>query len=126
VALVNPGFSSGTAGAFRLLDASPNRGSGVFPAPEVYMKALGEPPRDWPFSNDFFPVLDPETGGVYSRILSRLRGLGADFAGLSGAGSTCFGVFCDGGKAEKAVKSLAAEWPFARLTFPLARPLMRY
>ncbi|MDR0624165.1 MAG: 4-(cytidine 5'-diphospho)-2-C-methyl-D-erythritol kinase [Treponema sp.] len=120
VALVNPGFSSGTAGAFRLLDASRLSGASLGPvegpAPEVYMKALGENPRNWPFWNDFLPALDPETGGVYSRILSRLKGLGADFSGLSGAGSTCFGVFGDGEKAEKAVKILEMEWPFVQLT----------
>jgi 4-diphosphocytidyl-2-C-methyl-D-erythritol kinase len=125
VVLANPGFSSGTAGAFRLLDASrlsgPSSEPGEAPAPEVYMKALGEAPRNWPFFNDFFPVLDPGTGGAYGRILSRLEGLGADFSGLSGAGSTCFGVFGDGERAEKAVKSLAAELPFVQLTFPLAR-----
>jgi 4-diphosphocytidyl-2-C-methyl-D-erythritol kinase len=134
VALVNPGFSSGTAGAFRLLDAFRNSRSGGFSgsgeavdlAPEAYIKALGENPRNWPFFNDFLPVLDPGAGGVYGRILSRLEGLGADFSGLSGAGSTCFGVFCDRGRAEKAVKSLVREWPFAQLTFPLARPPLRY
>jgi 4-diphosphocytidyl-2-C-methyl-D-erythritol kinase len=127
VVLVNPGFSSGTAGAFRLLDASRNGGSGSFPepgfpAPEVYMKALEGPPRDWPFFNDFLPVLNLEAGGAYHRILTRLKDLGADFSGLSGAGSTCFGLFTDGKTAEMAAKALEKERPFVELTFPLARP----
>jgi 4-diphosphocytidyl-2-C-methyl-D-erythritol kinase len=129
VALVNPGFSSETAGAFRLLDASRTGSPGPFSepegaadfAPEFYMKALGENPRNWPFFNDFLLVLNPEAGGVYSRILVRLKELGADFSGLSGAGSTCFGLFTDGKTAEKAVKTLAKERPFVELTFPLAR-----
>jgi 4-diphosphocytidyl-2-C-methyl-D-erythritol kinase len=129
VALVNPGFSSGTAGAFRLLDAFRNDVSGAVlgpenagaPAPKVYMKALDRNPRDWPFFNDFLPVLSPEGDGVYHRILARLKGLGADFSGLSGTGSTCFGVFCGEEQAKKAVKTLIREWPFVELTFPLAR-----
>jgi 4-diphosphocytidyl-2-C-methyl-D-erythritol kinase len=128
VALVNPGFPSGTAEAFRLLDISRQGLSGALPAPEhtgpdpeTCAGILGGPPRDWPFYNDFLPVLDARTGGVYRRILSRLTELEADFSGLSGAGSTCFGVFTDEKKAEKAVRLLAEEQPFARLTFPLAR-----
>jgi 4-diphosphocytidyl-2-C-methyl-D-erythritol kinase len=129
VALVNPGFSSGTAAAFRLLDASrggvsgavPGPGNAGDPPPEVYMKALAGNPRDWPFLNDFLPVLSPGEAGVYHRILARLKRLGADFSGLSGTGSTCFGVFCDRKRAEKAVKALVKEWPFVELTFPLAR-----
>jgi 4-diphosphocytidyl-2-C-methyl-D-erythritol kinase len=126
VALVNPGFPSGTAEAFRLLDASRQDPSGdspgdAGPAPETLAGALGGPPRNWPFRNDFLPVLDARTGGVYRRVLSRLTELGADFSGLSGAGSTCFGAFTDREKAEKAVKLLMKEQPFACLTFPLAR-----
>jgi 4-diphosphocytidyl-2-C-methyl-D-erythritol kinase len=129
VALVNPGFFSGTAGAFRLLDASRNGLAGPSPrpagaadlAPEALVEAFGGSPRAWPFYNDFLPVLDTGTGNVYSGILSRLKELGADFSGLSGAGSTCFGVFIDKKKAENAVKSLSNDWPFIRLTFPLAR-----
>jgi 4-diphosphocytidyl-2-C-methyl-D-erythritol kinase len=123
VVLVNPGFPSGTAGAFRLLDRFRE---GAFPAsggpgPELLVKALEGPPRDWPFFNDFLPVLSVGAGRVYPEILARLKALGADFAGLSGAGSTCFGVFVNGGGAEKAVESLRRDWPFVQLTFPLAR-----
>jgi 4-diphosphocytidyl-2-C-methyl-D-erythritol kinase len=127
VLLANPGFPSGTAGAFRLLDAaradlsSAGRGPAAFPDPESLIEALGKPPRDWPFTNDFLPVLDVQSGGRYRELLSRLRGLGADFCGLSGAGSTCFGVFTDQDAAEHAAKRLAREQPFIRLTFPLAR-----
>jgi 4-diphosphocytidyl-2-C-methyl-D-erythritol kinase len=126
VVLVNPGFPSETAGAFRLLDAYRNRAAGVPPGPEVpgpesYAQALAVPPREWPFFNDFFPVLNPGTGGAYHRILTRLKEEGADFSGLSGAGSTCFGVFIDRKTAENAAKILIKEQPFVQLTFPLAR-----
>jgi 4-diphosphocytidyl-2-C-methyl-D-erythritol kinase len=129
VVLVNPGFPSETAGAFRLLDASREGRSGAVPGAEaspepgsqVLIRAWGEHPRDWPFGNDFLPVLDARTGGVYGDMLSRLRELGADFCGLSGAGSTCFGVFTGGKTAENAVNLMSGEYPFVRLTFPLAR-----
>jgi 4-diphosphocytidyl-2-C-methyl-D-erythritol kinase len=129
VALVNPGFPSGTADAFRLLDASHRNLSGALPGPEkgadpdteTLVRALRGAPGDWPFYNAFLPVLDAGTGGIYRHILSRLKELGADFSGLSGAGSTCFGIFTDEKKAEKAVKSLANEQSFTHLTFPLAR-----
>jgi 4-diphosphocytidyl-2-C-methyl-D-erythritol kinase len=125
VVLVNPGFPSETAGAFRLLDASRE---GVLPCselagkltPQALIKALEGHPGSWPFFNDFLPVLSAGTGGVYQRIFSGLKEGGADFCGLSGAGSTCFGVFPDEKPAEKAVKSLRREWPFVELTFPLA------
>jgi 4-diphosphocytidyl-2-C-methyl-D-erythritol kinase len=58
---------------------------------------------------------------VYRELLMRLKGLGAVFCGLSGAGSTCFGVFSAAEQAEKAAEILSKERPFVRLTFPLAR-----
>jgi 4-diphosphocytidyl-2-C-methyl-D-erythritol kinase len=141
VLLVNPGFPSETAGAFRLLDAAragnsapagepaphpapdPAAGCGSAgePAPEALVAALAGPPGDWPFVNDFLPVLDAAAGGAYRALLSRIRGLGADFCGLSGAGSTCFGVFTDEKQAKRAAKTLSGEYLFVQLVFPLAR-----
>jgi 4-diphosphocytidyl-2-C-methyl-D-erythritol kinase len=129
VALVNPGFSSGTAGAFQLLDrirletantAAPPRKE----SPGVLIKALAGPPSAWPYGNDFLPAfLNAETkaAAAYRDILGALKEMGAEFSGLSGAGSTCFGIFIDGGMAEKAVNSLLKRWNFVQLTFPLAR-----
>jgi 4-diphosphocytidyl-2-C-methyl-D-erythritol kinase len=90
--LVNPGFSSCTAAAFKLLDE---------------YRALF--PNSTPagcFWNDFLPVFKGREKSVYGKIISQLRGLGANFAGLSGTGSTCFGVFRDRELAEKAAESL--------------------
>jgi 4-diphosphocytidyl-2C-methyl-D-erythritol kinase len=42
--------------------------------------------------------------------------LGAEFAGLSGAGSTCFGVFSQQATAEKAAEALSKTWKFVRCT----------
>jgi 4-diphosphocytidyl-2-C-methyl-D-erythritol kinase len=120
IVLVNPGFSSGTAEAFSLLDSQ--RGGKIptvepFSADTVYDILQGSP-RSWPFANDFLPVLGAD--GTYSRILSRLRDLGAEFSSLSGTGATCFGVFTDRGMAKKALKLLSKQWNFTELTFPLA------
>jgi 4-diphosphocytidyl-2-C-methyl-D-erythritol kinase len=131
VVLVNPGFSSGTAEAFALLDRC--RREGLEPAAAVSegaaLAALGESPGFWPYGNDFLPVF--MTGGsdrvkpVYDGMLGELRTLGADFAGLSGTGSSCFGIFLGKGAAEQAVKRLRKHWKFVQFTFPLARSVIR-
>jgi len=117
--LVNPGFSSDTAEAYHLLDtyrlknsafASDNR------ITDTWLDILKEDPHKWPFSNDFLPVLQ----SPYGRIISMLRELGAGFAGLSGSGSTCFGVFYGREKAGIARETLLKQWPFIIETFPLA------
>ncbi|MDR0877881.1 MAG: 4-(cytidine 5'-diphospho)-2-C-methyl-D-erythritol kinase [Treponema sp.] len=125
VVLVNSGTPSGTAEAFALLD---RRRAHIVPAAESpsmekVTGALGGDPRNWPFTNDFLPVFleDEGVNGTYSRILSQLRETGADFSGLSGAGSTCFGIFADRELAKEAILCLSKQWSFAQLTFPLAR-----
>jgi 4-diphosphocytidyl-2-C-methyl-D-erythritol kinase len=127
VVLVNPGFSSGTAGAFRLLDAWRD-GGGELPEGrplEDLADALAGPPGRWPYGNDFLPAFlaagSEEEKRAYKGILEDLRVLGADFSGLTGAGSTCFGVFTDADRAVRAVSSLSRGRNFVQLTFPLAR-----
>jgi 4-diphosphocytidyl-2-C-methyl-D-erythritol kinase len=136
VALVNPGFSSPTGAAFAKLDAfraKTRRGLESGPAAGVLDgfsgdglfsgKGAGTRRIPWPYRNDFLPALreDAETGEAYSRLLADLETLGADFAGLSGAGSTCFGIFFEGGAAERALGTLLERWNFVKLTFFLAR-----
>jgi 4-diphosphocytidyl-2-C-methyl-D-erythritol kinase len=137
VVLVNPGFSSPTGEAFRRLDQWRERrgrealsgGAAGAPkaGPEELIGALGADPSAWPYWNDFLPVLCGGDGEslTYRYILSTLRGGGADFAGLSGAGSTCFGVFKDGGKAEKTAQLLTNEGFLVYVTFFLARSPFR-
>lgn len=122
VVLVNPGFSSSTAAAFRLFDET---GGPAFSGPsgEALAAALGEPPRNWPYSNDFLPVFlaagTAKVREVYGGILQDLKALGAEFAGLSGTGATCFGIFTSRDRAIRAEISLKKSWVFVQLTVPL-------
>jgi 4-diphosphocytidyl-2-C-methyl-D-erythritol kinase len=128
--LVNPGFPSPTGEAFRRLDLwREGRPSGVEAAPgqAELIGALAGDPAAWPYRNDFLPALSGGAGesSVYRRILLSLQRGGAVFAGLSGAGSTCFGVFNDRGGAERAAKLLSNEGFLVYVTFFLARSLFR-
>ncbi|MDR3333534.1 MAG: 4-(cytidine 5'-diphospho)-2-C-methyl-D-erythritol kinase [Treponema sp.] len=125
VVVVYPGFPSNTAGAFRLLDKQRDgqeiRDDGDT---ALLIRSLGEHPRGWPYRNDFLPVFlsagNRETAEAYRGILQELATLGADFAGLSGAGSSCFGIFVDSGVAEKAARTLRRPGNFVQVTFFLA------
>jgi 4-diphosphocytidyl-2-C-methyl-D-erythritol kinase len=131
VVLVNPGFPGDTAAVYALLDESRPKGRAEpFKGRIVreLIEALEKNPSFWPYRNDFLPVLltsGPEgdvtpVGEVYRDILVDFRVLGANFSGLSGTGSTCFGIFTQKGAAEQAVQSLLLRYPFVELTFPLA------
>ena len=128
--LVNPGFPSDTAAAFRRLDehrrsARPDAHSGGARLEEL-ADALAGPPGSWPFSNDFLPAFGARAqngdAAAYAQIISALIELGADFASLSGSGSTCFGVFSRKEKAEFAKNRLLKRWPSVLETFCL-RPM---
>ena len=117
--LVNPGFSSGTAAAFKLLDEY--RGScGGVTAKEGTETPIdfSAAPASWQerFENDFLPVFPEREKSIYNGIISQLRTLGAEFANLSGAGSTCFGVFKDKEQAQQAAKTLRGKWGFVEQT----------
>jgi 4-diphosphocytidyl-2-C-methyl-D-erythritol kinase len=128
--LVNPGFPSDTAEAYRLLDESrtilnhpktPSCPQDSSPPCLCEMHSFSSPPKNWPFTNDFLSVLTrSDKGAFYQRIISELRELGAEFVGLSGSGSTCFGVFSRQIQAESARKALLERWPFVIVTFLLA------
>lgn len=136
--LVNPGFPSETAAAFRLLDeyraaGGPAHEGGEKPdsglSGAALSRFLANSPRDWPFTNDFLPVFLHDFGQkpykvseahAYRSIIAGLRDLGADFAGLSGAGSTCFGVFTRREQAAEAEKALSGHWNFVKFSFLLA------
>jgi 4-diphosphocytidyl-2-C-methyl-D-erythritol kinase len=140
--LANPGFPSNTAEAYRLLDASRDR-QGALPDPRrgpsarSLIEALGEHPSRWPYQNDFLEVFlerNDAPARAYRTLLEILRSQGADFYGLTGSGSTCFGIFTEGGAAENAAAALqnaavapeGEQWRppgneiFIAMTFPLA------
>ena len=148
VVLVKPPFASGTASAFRLLDEARERETGEqssSPKKDLSKKdlskkalskkdlilALAEDPLTWPYRNDFLEVFlgsnSPQRGGeganagVYPVILEKLREEGASFAGLSGSGSCCFGVFKAKETAERAKMVFGVPEYFTGLTFFLAQ-----
>jgi len=110
--LVNPGFHSDTAAAYKLIDENRISVPG----------GIGESVKNgdfneklYPlFSNDFLNFSPEPVKSVYNEIISSLRELGAQYANLSGSGATCFGVFADRGQAKKAVKLLRKKRPFVR------------
>ncbi|GHV24275.1 4-diphosphocytidyl-2-C-methyl-D-erythritol kinase [Spirochaetia bacterium] len=136
VVLVHPGFPSDTAGAYRLFDRIEEMGGSLSWAPKLSYRELSArlalDPREWLFGNDFLTTFlaageafaasaAASAAKAYGKILEDLDHLGADFGGLSGSGSGCFGIFVDEDLAKKAVKKISGKWPFVHLTFPLAR-----
>ena len=123
LALVNPGFPSDTACAFSLLDDyrlkaaaadAPVRETPLFSARKNAAQRLRE--KDFAdMYNDFLPVFPERERTVYNGIINRLKELGACFAGLSGSGSTCFGVFNEKTQAENAGAALAKDWKFVKV-----------
>jgi len=127
--LVNPGFPSDTAKSFRLLDEyrATEQQIPVFIPHSSFL--IPHSPRDWPFTNDFLSVFEAgyrqkkkDSGffSAYQEIISTLKEMGADFSGLSGSGSTCFGVFSSQSKARTAREVLLKRWNFVIETFSLA------
>ena len=116
-ALVNPGFPSDTAAAFGLLDKYRENGGNLHAEARKYggREGVSSDPAGWSFRNDFLPVFGERERSVYNEIISRLRELGADFAGLSGAGSTCFGVFKEREPAQRAAAVLRGMWDFVEI-----------
>lgn len=120
--LVNPGFESDTAGAFAALDAARASGArgGVPLTEEAVRSAIREPPGTWPFYNDFLPVL-AALSPDYGRMLEDLRASGSIFSGVSGSGSTCFGVYDSEKASKRAEEALSSRWPCVKTAIPLAR-----
>jgi 4-diphosphocytidyl-2-C-methyl-D-erythritol kinase len=121
--LVNPGFHSDTARAFRLLDESRNKEKEfthrTIGSRHKEHKGFGLNMKD--FFNDFFNVFPEEEQRIYNEIISTLQSLGAFYANLSGSGATCFGVFNDEKQAQKAAEVLCAKWDFVKRCQPQCR-----
>jgi len=138
--LVNPGFHSDTAAAFRLLDLDRSlkssrgdvrtEGSKTLRTQREkkgirYLNnssALSAPlclcERSFAnYFNDFLDVFGDEERSTYNQIISQLKELGAQYANLSGAGSTCFGIFTENEKVQEAVKTLNSKYKFVQLCY---------
>ena len=127
VVLAKPPFSSDTASAYGLLDRyreqkreEKGENAGISPSKWDLIRALEGKIEAWPFFNDFLAVNTAANAEVFMGILDSLRTAGASFAGLSGSGSCCFGIFKGKIEAEKAAEKLARQVNFTRLTFFLA------
>jgi 4-diphosphocytidyl-2-C-methyl-D-erythritol kinase len=137
VVLAKPSFSSDTASAYKLLDQAraleEREKKPELLTKETMVRALVQDPKNWPFYNDFMPIFlnslksdEKNTAAdAYMTILEKFNKLGASFAGLSGSGSCCFGVFNDRQKAENAeniLKTANSLQIFTQLSFFLASP----
>jgi 4-diphosphocytidyl-2-C-methyl-D-erythritol kinase len=131
ILVIYPGFSINTAYAFRTLDAcraaigwqEPSGPCHVW-GPELRQSLsdayLSGDPGSWPFRNDFFGSLAPDYPALV-RCRDLLLESGADFASLSGSGSTVFGVFRLCVSRQPAVLALCEAGFNPIRAFPLAR-----
>jgi len=131
--LVNPGFHSDTARAFGAVDRYRRTAPSDRDNPDAESwgpeEVLARPPGDWPFRNDFMAAFAGQEADspfydawrTYREIIFAMKEAGADFAGLSGSGSTCFGVFSVKDKATLAKKILSKQWPYIFETFACTR-----
>jgi 4-diphosphocytidyl-2-C-methyl-D-erythritol kinase len=127
IVIVNPGIESGTKDAFALLDEfrayekdtpSKDMPSKSYSKTDL-LAALEKNPAEWPFTNDFLTVFleaSPQKN-IYQAILRDLARHKALFSGLSGSGSSCFGIFSCSAAAKNAAAQLSAVWPFAKAAY---------
>ena len=115
LSLVNPGFPRNTAKAFGLLDKyreSETKNEELEFNRTILNSSLII--SNSSFFNSFLPVFGGKEKSIYNEIISDLMELGAEFAGLSGAGSTCFGIFHEWEQAIKATEVLQEKWGFGQ------------
>ncbi len=125
--IVNPGFPVSTKEAYGRLDAARSSGLSLGSSDQDLAGALRhaidayshERPEDWRFRNDFFDVLSPELPGL-EQCRQALLSFGADFAAMSGSGSSVFGVFSSRAEAERASSALSPRYA-CTVAFPLAK-----
>ena len=108
--LIFPAISSSTKEAYALVDKMLENVT-ICSVPElkdleaIYRKAPGQ----WNFINTFTPSLCSIYSDL-SRALGGLKNNGAEFADMSGSGSTLFGVFSKRQRAKACMKLLATTW----------------
>lgn len=124
VLLAFPGFISNTAAAFKLLDQMrpANKAPDYLPSKDFSWESL----ENWDFYNDFQEIFlnygaDGEKD-AYLSILTALQKAGAAFTGISGSGSTCFGIFSSPEAATKAQKKMEGILNELKPCIPISKP----
>jgi len=106
VVIITPLFLSRTVRAYRMFDAFHSNAES---------RRRSRPARLSLMRNDFLDVFlrdgTPEEKTAYNAMLADLKESGAAYYGLSGSGSSCFGLYKSETKAKKAKAALAEKWP---------------
>jgi 4-diphosphocytidyl-2-C-methyl-D-erythritol kinase len=119
--IADPRFPIGTAWAYDRLDAlRPDDAGEPDPSPDAISAAYRGDPRSWPFANSFEGIVGSEKPEIPA-LRGRLVDLGAQFAIMSGSGSSVVGVFPDPASAEAARRALERGGARAAIAAPLAR-----
>lgn len=106
VLLLFPGVSVSTAEAYRWVDEDAESDQTVrLPLAQLYSMGV----RAWTFKNDFTPCVVRRCP-LIGAALEDLRQNGADFAEMSGSGSTVYGVFERRVCALRAQQNLSSRW----------------
>lgn len=118
--LFHPPFAIDTAAAYRWLDMDPHRTAGTAAALALEAMYREAPVGQWRLENSFDPVVEARFPLV-AEIKRLLIGQNARYAGLSGSGSTVFGLFEGRDEAEKAARGLSDRGFPTRLAVPLEK-----
>jgi 4-diphosphocytidyl-2-C-methyl-D-erythritol kinase len=118
--LLVPDFSVDTADAYRRYDhAAPAPPGERVSSDELVRSFAEDPPEKWRFFNSFSSLLFYRFP-VFARLETALRAAGALFTGVSGSGSSFFGVFPNRWEAETGLAKIEGRFRFAGVVEPLA------
>jgi 4-diphosphocytidyl-2-C-methyl-D-erythritol kinase len=119
VALLVPDFSVNTGEAYRWYDQLPLTPPRSGLSREEIVNAFSRAPvEEWNFFNSFSSVLFARYP-LFAELRKRLRDGGAQLSGVSGSGSSYFGVFSDDGQARACIDKIKGPFRFAGVVEPL-------
>ena len=103
--LIVPDFAINTGSAYEAFD---KQGPVYQPvdADELVRRYREEEPGNWGFYNSFEPVIEANFPPL-RRIIDGLSEQGAEYAGMSGSGSVCYGIFQKKENAEHALHAFS-------------------
>jgi 4-diphosphocytidyl-2-C-methyl-D-erythritol kinase len=96
VALLFPPFGIGTATAYAAVDRHERPATPLALDPTslaTWSHELAPPPSRWREGNDFVAALDADLSRMAHRAMAALERAGAVTGGMTGSGSTLFGIF---------------------------------